>query len=1728
PQSCNPTLTLDPPATYGLARQVSHDRFISLPDHIINDTENSAPVARAGADAQFPQGTTVVLDGRGSRDPDGDPLFYRWRVVERPAGSESALDDPRSAQPRLVLDAPGSYTLSLVVDDDELSSEPDQLRLDTTIRWPEARTGGDRVVAIGAGVVLDGQASTAEVPPLSYRWQLLETPEGSTATLDDPERVDPAFVADVAGAFVAQLVVVDGLGLESEPVTVDIEAVSAEALAAGTTSPGQTPKAALSHRGVFAPRAAQANDEVVLKSSSNTAPPLQVIVCDIPAPLTLQEGFDGYTGSRDSYLSGQGFYDGFRPQVNENYGADPTLTERVPLRTPLIRFALFDDEGGPLSRGVDPEAITATLSLYKAGNYDYEYALHRLRRPFEELEVTWLEARLSDPWSEAGAKSITGDYVPEADATGSVGFNPQWLTLDVTASVQAWLAGDPNYGWRLQGVRGNGNFKTFNSRTFGGANPSAEDQALRPKLTLTFECTYPPVAHAGGDRVSEVDQTINLDGTGSLRSWRDTPLSYQWRLATPPGSTASLDDATRPTPSFVADVAGVYLLTLVVSDGQTVSEPDVMEVIAGPVTVIDNTSSAFSLTGDWTLDNTVEGFFATDYYQATTPSAGATAVWSLANVPSGTYRVYVRQLATSSAYAYTVDHTQGSQVTRGAQSSALGIWQWLNTFTLDAASRVTLTTSASASYYADAVLLAPAGDTTPPSFPPTITWLSPEAGATVVMGTPVTLTAAAADPDSEVENVRFTADGVFIATDNTTDAPTHSVTWTPTTAGAVVLEARVSTLSLTPSGAPVTSRAFRSATRTVTVRDPSVNVPPTAIAGPDQTVAVDALVTLDGSGSSDLNGDPLTYQWSLVGPAGSTATLDAATQAKPLFQPDGVGSYTATLVVNDGLVDSVADSVTITVNPIIILDNSDPAFAVTGTWAVSNQRPGFIGADYREHGADASGDTATWALASVPAGRYTLYARWPSWQGGDSRSSVAPYRVEHLAGTTEVILNQREGQEFWQPLGVFDLDAASQVVLTAVPDGTLIADALQLVPVGVVANVPPTVSFTAPAPGAELPVNQAVTLSATAADGDGSVVDVAFYANGTLLGNDTTAPYSLSWTPTAVGGVDLEARATDDAGATVGALRTVTVVNPTVNTPPVADAGADQSQTVGSAVSLDGLGSFDDDDDTLSYLWTLTPPAGSAATLDDPTDPTPQFTADVTGTYTASLVVNDGQADSAVDEVVITVLSGPDPTPPTANAGPDQTVTVGTQVTLDGTGSAPGNPGGPLSYSWTLSVPVGSTAALDDATGATPQFTADVAGTYTASLVVNDTQADSTADSVVITAQADPDPTAPTAEAGPDQTAAVGALVTLDGRTSSLGSGSGPLTYLWSLDRPVGSSATLDDPTLAMPQFTPDVEGVYTATLVVNDGQGDSLPDSVTITTPNAANTAPVANAGLPQKVFMGDKVYLDASASTDADGDALTYRWALVSSPPNSLATLSNPDVLLPSFEVDEAGAYQWVLTVSDGIANSTDTVIVTTGDAPPVARAGNDATAPENTDLFLDGGLSFDVEGLPLSYRWQILDEPTPGAGTLSDATSAMPRLAVTVSGAYTVELVVNDGTSDSKPDVVVIRTDNSPPTPVITLPTPLGALGTPVTLDAGASVDPDNDPIAYRWDVLYQPTGSLAVLSDPTGLTTTLTPDVPGVYVVQLITTPATGGGGGGATLPAQATFAALGGGMGGASP
>ena len=384
-----------------------------------------------------------------------------------------------------------------------------------------------------------------------------------------------------------------------------------------------------------------------------------------------------------------------------------------------------------------------------------------------------------------------------------------------------------------------------------------------------------------------------------------------------------------------------------------------------------------------------------------------------------------------------------------------------------------------------------------------------------------------------------------------------------------------------------------------------VNLAPVANAGASQSVLLNGVaVQLDGSGSTDANGDVITYQWSLLSkPSRSAAALGGATAVKPTFTPDVNGAYVFSLVVSDAKLTSAASLVTVSVSEL----NAPP---------VAN-----------------AGPDQNVVLGSV----VTL----------DGRDSTDANFGDQLTFSWSL----------------------------SKPDGTSQS----------LTGVKPT--FTASLTGV-------YTASLMVSD-----------------------------------------------GALSSAIDTSRVQVSQANVPPVAVISALSSVSMGSVVQLSGLSSTDANTDPLTFKWALLSKplltagatANSAAVLSNASIHNPVFTADVAGVYVLSLVVSDGKENSDPQTWVVTATTGN--LPPVANAGPDQEVAVAATVTLNGSGSRDPN-GDTLSYQWALTIkPDLSVAVLTGATTAAPTFTADLAGSYVATLTVSDGNGGSHVSRVLIEVQ---------------------------------------------------------------------------------------------------------------------------------------------------------------------------------------------------------------------------------------------------------------------------------------------------------------------------------------------------------------------------------------------------------
>ena len=224
-------------------------------------------------------------------------------------------------------------------------------------------------------------------------------------------------------------------------------------------------------------------------------------------------------------------------------------------------------------------------------------------------------------------------------------------------------------------------------------------------------------------------------------------------------------------------------------------------------------------------------------------------------------------------------------------------------------------------------------------------------------------------------------------------------------------------------------------------------------------------------------------------------------------------------------------------------------------------------------------------------------------------------------------------------------------------------------------------------------------------------------------------------------------------------------------------------------------------------------------------------------------------------------------------------------------------------------------------------------------------------------------------------------------------------------------------PDLKITTFTaPDSAGPLTFTLTVTDTTG-LVDRDVTVVTVN--NLAPAADAGPDQQVDPGATVTLNGSASSDPNGDALTYGWAQTGG--EAVSFHARPAITTftaPS----SAGPLTFTLTVTDsGGLSAADAMVVAVKNLAPTADAGPDQQVDPGATVTLDGSGSSDPNGDPLTYAWvqtggeAVSVYARPEHHDLHRAGSAGP---------LTFALTVTDPAGLSDADVTVVAVNNLAP--------------------------------------------------------------------------------------------------------
>ncbi len=479
--------------------------------------------------------------------------------------------------------------------------------------------------------------------------------------------------------------------------------------------------------------------------------------------------------------------------------------------------------------------------------------------------------------------------------------------------------------------------------------------------------------------------------------------------------------------------------------------------------------------------------------------------------------------------------------------------------------------------------------------PPTVGLTAPANGASFTSPATIGLAATASDANGSVTRVQFYRGTTLLATDTT--AP-YSYSWTNVAPGTYSITARA-----TDNQGAVTT----SAPVSVTV----VNTPPTvSLTSPTDAASFTSPATVAlAATAADSNGTVASVRFYR-----GTTLLATDTTAPYSYSWTNVapGTYSVTAQATDNL---GAVTTSTPVNISVIAANTAPAVSLTAPASgASYTAPATVSIT-----ADATDSDGGIASVAFYNGTTLL--------GSDTTTPYSFNWTNVAAGTYSVTARATDNQ------GAVTTSTAVSVTVAA-------------------ANIAPTVSLTAPSAEASFTAPASVVIAANSADADGTVTQVQFYNGTTLLGSDTTAPYSFNWTNVAAGTYSVTARATDNQGAvTTSAPVSVSVQAlqspPTVQiTSPLQGAqyqGAPASVTV-SAQATGGGG-------TVSRVEFY---SGSQLILSDSSAPyTFTLTAQSLGNYSIYARVYNSLGQSAdsepvsfsvVNNLVPTVaLSAPDP-----------------------------------------------------------------------------------------------------------------------------------------------------------------------------------------------------------------------------------------------------------------------------------------------------------------------------------------------------------------------------------------------------------------------------------------------------------------------------------------------------
>lgn len=519
----------------------------------------------------------------------------------------------------------------------------------------------------------------------------------------------------------------------------------------------------------------------------------------------------------------------------------------------------------------------------------------------------------------------------------------------------------------------------------------------------------------------------------------------------------------------------------------------------------------------------------------------------------------------------------------------------------------------------------------------------------------------------------------------------------------------------------------------------------------------------------------------------------------------------------------------------------------------------------------------------------------------------------------------------------------------------------------------------------------------------------------------------------------------------------------------------------GDFVTLSGEG-VDPDDDSLTIFWnqiggekvTLLPSPNVA----EPTFQAPEVENGKVKILTFELTVEDPYGGVDTDIIRITVM--PRNQPPTANAGPDQTIEKGDEATLQGSGSDPD--GDPLTYRWLqLDGPI---VDLDNPNSQNPTLdTSQMSrstGTLRYQLTVSDGFGGIATDMVVIkvvTGQ----PTLISADAGSDQTVDEGKTVQLGGTCTDKLNREMSYTWTQTLGPFADLSSTADpDPTFVAPEIPNGSVVPLAFRFTCNAAEGGGTATDVVIIRVKPVNDAPTADAG-PDKETASFRILYLAGSGSDPDGDRLQYSWRQVGGESVNLIypDRANARFLTPEVSGGASTRLTFELTVTDPYGGQdTDEVVVTvlSSNVRASADAGADQIVDEQTQVTLFG-TGYDPDSDELTFEWrQVGGEPVQLSATdIAEPTFTAPVVENGKTKVLVFELRVADESGQPGKDItkVTVLPVNSPPVADAGEGATVDS-GTVVTL-SGSGSDPDDDPLTFLWSQILGPSVTLSTETD-----------------------------------------------------